>query len=605
MVSTAIKREYTDFRGVDFLNDSSLVSINRSPDALNVWKNYSDMQGSCIETRPGYKKIAQIGTQINGIYVLSLSKAIVHSGTKLYEWNNFPLTPNTEDLIELYSNMDKNTKTSFNKFGNNLYINDGSNYLLYDGTEVKKVSEEAFIPTTTIGRKPSGGGEMFQDVNVLQPKRVNSFLADGTSKDYVLDAIGIDLEEVTAIVNGETLKENTDFTVNRASGIITFNIAPSEPSLAGTDNVFITFAKTVIGYEDRIAKCTKSLIFDERLFFTGNPMYPNAIFHCKLNNPSYISDLAYYEDGASDSKIKDMVVGNNVLWVFKDLDQNNANIFYHEQSFDEVQGSIYPARQGNVSTGCYVRGINFKDDIVYLSKEGLEAIATENLNSRQVIAHRSSLVDSKMINNTDYSNSYMAEWQGYLLILVGNKIFLADSRQKFSSLNSFEYEWFYWDLPHCNANILKEYNGNLYIGAKDGSIFYVNGTNDNEETIESYWTTPMDNFGYGNQLKTTNKRGGIAKIKTMPNGVVKVAKRTDKTNEYNYVTEKSSKGFDFNNIDFNNFTFTTSNQSYLVIKIKEKKVNEISLKFYSDEKDKPFGIYSTIFETFIGGYVKK
>ena len=563
------------------------------------------MQGSCIETRPGYKKIAQIGTQINGIYVLSLSKAIVHSGTKLYEWNNFPLMPNAENLIELYSNMDKNTKTSFNKFGNNLYINDGSNYLLYNGTEVKKVSEEAFIPTTTIGRKPSGGGEMFQDVNVLQPKRINSFLADGTSKDYVLDAIGIDLAEVTAIVNGETLKENMDFTVNRASGIITFNSAPSEPSLAGTDNVFITFAKTVIGYEDRIAKCTKTLIFDERLFFTGNPMYPNDIFHCELNNPSYISDLAYYEDGASDSKIKDMVVGNNILWVFKDLDQNNANIFYHEQSFDEVQGSIYPAKQGNVSTGCYVGSINFKDDIVYLSKEGLEAIATENLNSRQVIAHRSSLVDSKMINNTDYSNSYMVEWQGYLLILVGNKIFLADSRQKYSNLNSFEYEWFYWDLPHCNANILKEYNGNLYIGAKDGSIFYVNGTNDNGEAIESYWTTPMDNFGYGNQLKTTNKRGGIAKIKTMPNGVVKVARRTDKTNEYNHVTEKSSKGFDFNNIDFNNFTFTTSNQSYLVIKIKEKKVNEISLKFYSDEKDKPFGIYSTIIETFIGGYVKK
>ena len=32
---------------------------------------------------------------------------------------------------------------------------------------------------------------------------------------------------------------------------------------------------------------------------------------------------------------------------------------------------------------------------------------------------------------------------------------------------------------------------------------------------------------------------------------------------------------------------------------------ELSLKFYSDEKDKPFGIYSATIEAFAGGYVKK
>lgn len=605
MTSTALKREYTDFRGVDFLSDPSLVSINRSPDALNVWKNYSDTQGTCIETRPGFKKIAQIGTKINGIYVFSLSKAIVHSGTNLYEWNNFPSVPSENNLNILYTKMNINTNTAFNKFGNILYINDGSNYLTYNGTEVKKVSEEAFIPTTTIGRKPSGGGEMYQDVNVLQPKRKNSFLADGTTRQYVLDAIGIDTEEVIAVVNDITLKENIDFTVNRASGIITFETAPEAPNLAGTDNVIITFSKTILGYEDRIAKCTKALIFDNRMFYAGNPSYPNALFHCELNNPAYISDLNYYEDGASDSPIKDIVVGSNVLWVFKEHDQNNANVFYHSTSLDEQQGAVYPASQGNVSTGCYAGCINFKDDIVYLSREGLEGITTENLNSRQVIAHRSSLVDPKMINDTNYAKSYMTEWQGYLLILVGGKVFLADCRQKHSSLNSFEYEWFYWDISRSNPNILKEYDGNLYIGANDGSIFCVEGTNDNDNAIESYWVTPMDNFGYGNQLKTTNKRGGIAKIKTLPNGIVKVARKTNKTDGYIYATQKSATGFNFNNINFNNFTFTTSNQSYLVFRIKEKKISEISLKFYSDEKDRPFGIYSAILEVFAGGYIKK
>ena len=605
MTSTSLKRTYADFRGVDFLNEPSLVATNRSPDALNVWKNYKDTQETCIETRPGYRKIAQIGTKINGIYLFNLSTAIVHSGNSLYEWSNFPSEPNEDSLREIYNNMNSNERTAFNKFGDNLYINDGSNYILYDGNQVREVKEDAFIPRTTIGRKPTGGGETLQDVNVLQPKRTNSFLADGTSTQYVLDAIGIDSTEVIAVVNDITLTEGTDFTVNRASGIVTFNTAPSQPSLAGTDNVFITFSKTVLGYEDRIKKCTTATIFDSRIFYTGNPEFPNAIFHCELNNPAYISDLSYYEDGSSDSRIKDIVVGSNVLWVFKDLDQNNANVFYHEQMLDETQGAVYPCKQGNVSTSCYARGINFKDDIVYISRDGLEGITTENIDSRQAIAHRSSLVDSKMINNSNYSDAQMVEWQGYLLILVGGEVFLADSRQKYSSLNSFEYEWYYWDISNCSPRVLKEYKDKLYIGANDGSIFVVEGTNDNEEAILSYWTTPMDNFGYDNKLKTTNKRGGIVKIKTVPNGIVKISRKINTSDEYKYITQKSLTGFDFKSLDFRNFSFVTTNQSYVILKIKEKKINEISLKFYSDEKDKPFGLFSAALEAFIGGYIKK
>ena len=151
---------------------------------------------------------------------------------------------------------------------------------------------------------------------------------------------------------------------------------------------------------------------------------------------------------------------------------------------------------------------------------------------------------------------------------------------------------------------LKEYKGNLYIGSKDGSIFIVEGTNDNGEIINSYWTTPMDSFGYSNVLKTTNKRGGVARIKTIPNGKIKISERTNKKDE-RFITSKSSTGFDFTNIDFNNFSFTTKNESYIVYKIKEKKWLNISMKFYSDELDKPFGLYSVVLEAFVGGYAKR
>lgn len=607
-MATGIKRTYTGFTGVDFLNEPSLVDITRSPDALNVWKNYKDTEGTCIETRPGYKKIAQIGNKINGIYIYSITKAIVHSGTELYEWNNFPTSSDEDHLIKIYDNMNDTKHISFNKVKNKLYINDGKTYLVYDGKIVKRVTEdEPFIPTTTISRKAGniGGGETLQNVNVLTGKRKNTFLGDGTSTIFYLDAQALDSTEVEAIVNDVEMKEDTDFTVDRIKGIVTFKETPSKPALSGYDNVVIIFSKTIEGYADRINKCNKAILFDNRIFYTGNPDYPNAIFHCELNNPQYISDLNYYEDGSDNSKITSMVVGNNVLWVFKNLDQNNANVFYHTPALDEEKGRYYPSSQGNVGLGCVSTSGNFGDDIVYLSRYGLEGITTDNLNSKQIIAHRSSLVDSKMINENDYENATFVEYKGYLLILVNGKIFLADSRQKYNYLNSFEYEWFYWDISNSKPNILKEYEDNLYIGAQDGSIFILEGTNDSANTINSYWTTPMDNFGYNNQLKTTNKRGGIAKVKTIPNGVIKVARKTDKADGYKYITEKSATGFSFLNLDFNNFSFITSNKSYLVYRIKEKKINEISLKFYSDEKDRPFGLYSSIIEAFVGGYVKK
>ena len=607
-MATGIKRTYADFKGVDFLNEPSLVDITRSPDALNVWKNYKDTEGTCIETRPGYRKIAQIGSKINGIYIYNSVKAIIHSGIELYEWSNFPNTPDEENLKKLYEDMNDTRNVSFNIVENKLYINDGKTYLVYNGETLKKVTEdEPFIPTTTISRKAGniGGGETLQDVNVLTPKRKNTFLGDGESTQFYLDAQQIDTAEVEAIVNDVELQEDTDFTVDRIKGIITFNEAPSEPNLSGYDNVVVTFSKTVEGYADRINKCDKVLQFDNRLFYTGNPDYPNAIFHSELNNPQYISDLNYYEDGSDDASITSMVVGNNVLWVFKNLDQNNANVFYHTPALDENQGRYYPSSQGNVELGCLSTSGNFGDDIVYLSRYGLEGLATDNLNSKQIVAHRSSLVDAKMINENDYENATLTEYKGYLLILVNGKIFLADSRQKYANLNSFEYEWFYWNISNVAPNILKEYNDELYIGTKDGAIFILDGTNDNDNAINSYWTTPMDNFGYNNQLKTTNKRGGLAKIKTIPNGIIKVARKTDKSDEYRYVTEKSATGFSFLNIDFSNFSFITSNKSYLIYKIKEKKINEISLKFYSDEKDKPFGLYSAVIEAFVGGYVKK
>ena len=108
---------YSQFRGVDFSNRQDEVSFYRSPDALNMWKNYKSSSGKCVETRPGLELIKEYEDTINGIYFYEINKKlhkIVHVGTKLYD----------EDKV-IYNKM-ANNKSIFFVFNNDLYIKDGN-----------------------------------------------------------------------------------------------------------------------------------------------------------------------------------------------------------------------------------------------------------------------------------------------------------------------------------------------------------------------------------------------------------------------------------------------------------------------------------------------
>lgn len=615
-MANMMTRLYSNLAGCDFTNDPAKVALNRSPNCINMYKNYADTQGNCVQTRPGFKNLFNFTVEedgiltylkINGMFLYQINnvkKLIVHAGKYLFLWDY----PNGSQYKKIYNQMN-NIRSSYVIFDDKLYINDGLNYLVYDGTSIKNVSEDAFIPTTTMSRKPIGGGTIYQAVNVLTPRRKNSFCADGTSKEYYLDVKLIDEDEVKVYVN-DVQVNSTEFTVNRVNGCITFNTAPEKPLTEGQDNVVIEFSKAGTDYDTRIPKCTKNIAFDNRIFFTGNSQYKNAIFHCELNNPAYISDLAYYQDGTSDSAIKSFTIGNNLLWVFKEPSQQNDTIFYHSPVIDSEYGKVYPSKQGNISTGCISECINFNDDIVFISPLGLEGMIG-NIDQEQLISHRSSLIDGKFINENNFEDVQMVEWKGYLICLVNGNYYLADSRQKYQGVNGYEYEWYFW--KHTSQEFLNYFgnpvcllsvNEELIIGTDVGYILALDESIDKDYNFNIYscWQTPFDIFGDTNNLKTTNKRGGVAKIKTIPNGKIKVSVQTNRKPE-KFIKEYSATGFDFSNINFSNFAFTTKDMSYIVYKIKMKKFIDLTLKFYSE--DRPFGLYDSTLEVFQGSYVKR
>ena len=393
------------------------------------------------------------------------------------------------------------------------------------------------------------------------------------SVEYVLDTETYDSDyPVKVWVNDKEL--TSGFTPYPNEGKVVFNTAPTTPDTTGQDNVIIQFRKTIDGYRDRIDKCTMVEMFDNRVFFSGNPDYPHVLFHSSLDDPTYFSDLDYYEEGTSDSKVKAIVSGNNALWVFKEPSQANTTVFYHNPTIDDEYGKVYPSTHSSISTGCVATGTNFNDDIVFFSDRGMEGISGD-VTTEQVLGHRSSLVDSRLLNETNYKNLKLVEYEGYLMVFIDNKVYLADSRTIGSNFS--EYEWYYWQLDkNITGTLVKD--GVLYLCA-DKEIYTLTNTNEDRQ-VESYWTTKDDEFNYPQYQKTTNKRGCVIDVNGQE---INVYAKTDNSNFEKIDKYKISKG-------------------YVVSKMKKKKWKSIQVKIHST---KPFSLYSLTLESYIGNYIKR
>ena len=556
---TLVSRIYSGFRGADFRGNE--VNLARSPDCLNVYKDYKETES--IRTRPGLEQKIPFDSIVYGIFFYK-NQMLVHSGTSLYKVVNGVKTAIRTGLKAAVS-------SSF-IYEDIFYFKDGLNYIQYDGTTVSDVV--GYVPTTTIARKPMGGGTKYEDVNMLSSHRKNSFLSDGGSFDYFLDVMNIDSDFVPVVTYNDSIVATTDYTVDYTEGKISFtNYAPDAPLTDGQDNIIIEFKKSVPGYSDSILKSTLLQVFDNRVFFSGNPDYPNMVWHSSLNDPTYCSDLDYYREGMDSAQIKGMVAGNNALWVFREPSETNTTVFYHTPALDEEYGKIYPSTHSSVTTGCIGKAINFNDDIIFFSARGMEGISGD-VTTEQVVAHRSSLVDRKMITETGYKNMVLEEWDGYLLVFIGDKVYLADSRATFTNENHFEYEWFAWKLSKSVICSRVE-NGVLYVGATDG----VYTLTDTEAAVESYWVTPLDKFKYPHKLKTTNKRGCVAEA----TGNVSVYAKLEDT-------------------EFELIGTYAGITDYFVSRIKRKKFKDIQLKFYSQTR---FSLETVTLEAWVGGYIKR
>lgn len=601
-----VKRIYSNFRGVDFRGEE--INLSRSPDSLNMWRDYTKTESIC--TRPGMKKVLHIeptdtkdtegnvvlaNYPVNGLYFID-NKVYVHYGNYFERYIVDGDAPLVKDEGYSKYGTSGNARSAGSFWNGELYMVDGGYYSTSAHPTHPSVWNGlyGYIPTTSIGRKPEGGGTIYEDVNLLSHYRKNSFVGDGKSTVYHLDATdldetdieydseGIPIGERTALkifVNGTDLDDYGDGiwsyieSFDAKKGTVTFKGAPPAPATDGQDNVIIRFKKTVQEHADKINKCTLMTVFDNRIFVSGNPDYPNYVWHSSLYDPTYFSDRDVYQEGTDNAKVKGMVAGNNALWVFRDASAANSTIFYHVPTIDEGYGKLYPSAHSSIALGCVGGATNFNDDIVFFSPRGMEGISSD-VTTEQVVAHRSSLIDRKLIAEPGYENMILAEWKGYLIVFIGNKAYLADSRATFTNEDHMEYEWYYWEMEK-EITCAAVHNDVLYLGTDDG----VYTLTDYDCDIESYWVTPKDKLVYPHMQKTTNKRGCVVEAKGDISVYVKVEDTEfEPVGEYRCVLD------------------------YFVSRIKRKKFKDIQLKFHSNTW---FSLETATLEAWVGGYIKR
>ena len=370
--------------------------------------------------------------------------------------------------------------------------------------------------------------------------------------------------------------------------------------------------------EGAISKCTVMDIFENRIFYSGNPDFPNTDWHSELNEPTYVTDLSYTEIGLESNRIIGYLRTGSEQAILKG-DGEEASIYMRYRAEDADGNTIFPIRQGGAGVGAVgSRAVcTILDDPLYLSNNGVYAIAQQDISSERALNIRSTRINKKLLEHMNLEDAFMTTWKGNLMLFINNECFVADTAQKTyanNKTNTFEYEWYYW--TNTPARSALEYGGALYFGTEDGRICRFNDDmknsrgeiepkaySDDGAAIVAEWATNFNDDGDFMRLKTMKKKGSGVMLKTYLRSGVKVCIRTDKDFEKE-IRDKSAGLFNFEDIDFNDFTFNTSPYLVVPFNAKFKKYKAIQVICRNDKVNQAFGVLGIIRRYVIGNFAK-
>jgi hypothetical protein len=587
--------EIRKFAGLNISTTSTQIEENETPDALNI------MLDSFAEPnkRYGYTKAfpTSLGSKIYGLFNYKKNDGsatiLIHCDKKLFTWNG---TLGTQP-VQIYASMAAFTSNYF-IINNKCYILDGTNYLQYDGTSVVDVSAIAYVPTILVSSPPTGGGTANENFNLLTPAFKQSFSGDGTATAYQLAVIGLDATTVTAMVGGSAKVEGTDFTVNRTTGTVTFTVAPPT---GVPNNVVITAYKTVEGNANIIKQCRNVVIYggtnDTRVFWFGNPAYPNFMYNSGLYNPTYAPDQGFRKVGSDSTAIVTAVQQYDTCVIFKAPapDGNDTVIWNMSFNLDSSGEVSFPLKPINSQVGCLsassLQLIN--NDPTWLSDRGVYQLNQSNVRDERNTQHISFKIDRAadqsmvgLLEEANLSTAVAVDYDKKYILTVGSTSYVFDYRQG---------AWFKWS--NVPASCYLAFNNFLHFGSSIGGMVYrfrqdgeLNAYSDDGTAINAYWKTKVMSFNQDESLKSVPKiwfslkpgDATSADLYYFTDNYTSPLIGTSGVSQFNYVTW-----------DYGNFSYLLSSfpQNH-VFKVKANKVVYFQMMLQNDKAGESMGILS-------------
>lgn len=620
----------SNFLGVDFTNSSANIDISRTPNGQNMLRDVPGKVRKSLgwQTQKRYTETVndeEVNLQINGYHCLrGDDEYIIHAGTKIFHGDTI-----------IYSDAN-NARSKSWQFGDKLYIIDGKKLLCYWQTKetvdekevieyhVEPVENSAYIPTITISKDPSGGGTAYEDLNLIQPGFIEQFLGKKDVTEYSLSFNELDDTEVKVQImssDGEWVDkvENTDFTVNRKTGVITFTEAPGVSPVTGEDNIKITAYRTVEDYASRINKCTIGTLYgvnggNDRLFLSGNSEYRNYDWHSEMYDPTYFSDTSYSRLGSDASAIVGYSTVSSHLATHKDDMERDQNIIIrngttsNDMTVFKVSNSVQGAGAIAKDSFGYLA-----TEPLFLTKQGIYAVTAQDITGEKYAQNRSFYLNGKLLEEENLENAFACVYKDMYWLCVNNKCYILDGLQPTLTDKSMPYatrQYCAFYRTNVPANIMWVKDNELWFGTLDGRIckFYTDTTsqlsyNDDNEAIEAIWETP----DIDGKLFYKNKTLKYIAVRLESAIATSIKMYGMERGLWNFIKEDTTTGryLSFENLLFSKFTFSgDKTQKLITAKHKIKKVDKFRLKFINNSVNEPFGLYDIAMEFIENGDYK-
>ena len=412
-------------------------------------------------------------------------------------------------------------------FNNNMYMLNGKEYKVWDGSSLLDVA--GYRPLVAVSIPPGGGGTTLEPINKLCGQRRARFSPDGTEKTFVLPEKSLaSVDYVKSTADGSDID---GWSADTTSGKVTFTTAPAE----GTNSIEIGWSVTG-DTASEIRAMRYAEIYngsqDTRVFVYGddtNRCFYSGVDFDGVPRADYFPDLNVAHVGDENTPITSMIRHYNRLLCFK-LD-----------SAWSIDYSTITLTDGSVTAGFYVTPINRSIGNCALGQAVLVENKPRTLDGRSIIEWKATS-SSGYVNASERNAERISQ-------RVDNTIRTFDLESAKCYYDKYAHEYYvigadgtalvhnidvdaWYTYTGMNVTCLINYKDELYAGTQTGYLMHISNEyfSDNGEKIDAYWESGSMAFDKDFQRKYSAMLW--VGIRPDDNGYLAVTAETDRKPDF-------------------------------------------------------------------------